>query len=370
MRSSDTRAVPEAIARAKAYLHAEADRAFAETRHVMRFPHGAGFHGEVEAHASGPFARAVLAGALLDVADHDGDDAAFCRWARAVARREAAHVAACRLTDRAGGWSYFPTLPELPPDLDSLAAALTLFARAALEFLPLCEEPIALALAQVGDDGAMETWLIAGRDAIEDRQAMDRGVARHWGRGADVDVCARFYHALWLADAGRFGHVVRQGARFVQSRQRPDGGWDATWYWGQAQACDLAMRLLHDVGAGDDARARGARFLLASQWPDGGWGTWESVPLDTGLALAALMDAGACAAPPEALARGIEALLHSQTLPGFWKGTPWIKMDIGRASGRVTRTATYRSSTITTAFCLRALIAYSASDEPLERRQA
>ena len=30
-----------------------------------------------------------------------------------------------KLTDRDGGWSYFPDLPELPPDLDSLSAAMT-----------------------------------------------------------------------------------------------------------------------------------------------------------------------------------------------------------------------------------------------------
>lgn len=185
---------------------------------------------------------------------------------------------------------------------------------------------------------------------------MRRGVEQHWGQGADAEVCARFYHALWLADPGRFGEAVRRGARFVASRQRADGGWDAAWYWGETQACDLGLRLLRHAPAAQEARTRAIRFLLDSQRDDGGWGTWESVPLDTALALGALVDAGAPPVPAEAVVRAVAVLLDLQTRTGAWRGTPWIKMDIGRAAGQVTRTATYRSATLTTAFCVRALV--------------
>jgi squalene-hopene/tetraprenyl-beta-curcumene cyclase len=349
-------AVSAAIERGLAFLEAEAGRDFAEARHVMRFPRAAGFAGAVETHAAETFARAVLAGLLVDIADRLPPAASL----RAVARREATRVAAARLADRAGGWSYFPTLPELPPDLDSLGAAVALFARAAPELLPLCEEPIALALGQAAADGGIETWLIAPSDAPADRAAMCRGVARHWGRGADVEVCARFYDALALADPGRFGDAIVRGARFVASRQRPDGGWDAAWYWGEAQACDLGLRLLRRAPDAHEPCARAAEFLLGAQRADGGWGAWESVPLDTALAVGALLEAGAPPAP--AVARAVAVLLDRQTLTGAWRGTPWIKMDIGRAAGRVTRTATYRSATLTTAFCVRAL---AAASDPL-----
>jgi hypothetical protein len=155
----------------------------------------------------------------------------------------------------------------------------------------------------------------------------------------------------------------------VRDRQRADGGWSATWYWGEVQACDLAMRVL--CGAGDErvARARASRFLLETQREDGGWGVWESVPLDTALALAALADVGVDV-PPEAIARGVDSLLSFQTLGGFWKGTPWIKMDIGRATGTIARTATYTSAAVTTAVCLRALAACAAPALTLARRRA
>lgn len=373
----DGRAIEQAIARAVDYLRAEAEGGFAETRHVMRFPRASGFSTERDAHVAGPFARAVIAGALLDVGERLGDadsaaigasrEGGFAEWAATVARREAEHLALCRLTDRAGGWSYFPTLPELPPDLDSLAAAIALFARAAPDLLPLCEEPIAMALTAMDADGGIETWLVAERDP--DVEAMRGGIAEHWGRGADLDVCARFFHALALADRARFGDAVARGAHFVRERQRADGGWSATWYWGEAQACDLAMRFLR--GADDDsgARARASRFLLDAQREDGGWGVWESVPLDTALALGTLADTGVDVSP-DAIARGVESLLSFQTLGGFWKGTPWIKMDIGRATGTIARTATYKSAAVTTAFCLRALAACARPALTLERRHA
>ena len=59
------------------------------------------------------------------------DDEHFKDTLQEIAHREARYVAQATLKGRAGGWSYFPDLPELPPDLDSLSAALHLFARVA-----------------------------------------------------------------------------------------------------------------------------------------------------------------------------------------------------------------------------------------------
>lgn len=57
-----------------------------------------------------------------------------------------------------------------------------------------------------------------------------------------------------------------------------------------------------------------------------------------------------------AFKRGVAWLLDHQTQAGHWMGTPWIKMEIGRAQGQVWRTATFQSDTLTTAFALRTLL--------------
>jgi hypothetical protein len=114
---------------------------------------------------------------------------------------------------------------------------------------------------------------------------------------------------------------------------------------------------------------------------------WQSVPLDTAIALSELIAALggnehalasadgrsprlnivsekaergiplSAQAQRQAIGRGVECLLQYQGLDGHWNPSPWIKMEIGRAQGAPARTATYQSATLTTAFCLPALLA-------------
>jgi len=339
---------------ARRHLLAQAADGFPEARHVMRFPRQAGFTAEDERQSTDVFSRAVLASVLLDAAEID-DDAAFRDAVRGLARREAEHVAAARLAHRVGGWSSFPGLPELPPDLDSLSAALLLFARAAPERTALCEEPVALALANARPDGSIATWLVSPRDDAADRALMERGVRLYWGDGADVDVCAHFYFALRAHDRDRYGEAVRRGARYVAERQSPEGAWTATWYHGEAYAAVLCVRLLRALGEPSPALARAAGRLLETERPDGGWGMLGPDPQETALALWAL--AGSGMEIPEAVGeRAVCRLVDSQSPEGNWKGSPWIKMDVGRARGGGGPTLSYGSATLATAFCLRTLL--------------
>lgn len=349
------RALPIAVDRAVEYLLAQADRDFAETRHVMVFPHAAGFTGAAEQQSSDVFARTVLAGVLLDIADLDADNGARARILRDLAGREAQHVARAKLNDRAGGWSYFPGLPELPPDADSLAAALRLFARVDRALTALCQLPIDIVLDDVRPDGSLDTWIIAPSDGPVHRQLMERGIRDYWGRGADPEVCAHFYLALLELDRVRYTDAALAGARYILSRQDPDGSWAATWYWGAAYGIGLCLGLLRALGVAGDAVARGVDFLSRSQRDDGGWGPTRSLSLETGLALWALGPL-ALAECRTSVEQATSFLLKRQTADGSWIPSPWIKMDIGRATGSVIRTATYQSITMTTTFCLRSLL--------------
>jgi squalene-hopene/tetraprenyl-beta-curcumene cyclase len=345
----------QAIERATQHLLSQAEAGFPETRHVMRFPRSEGFRARQEEHSSDVFARAVLAGVLLDIAGLSDEDERFKATLRQIAHREARYVAQAKLKDRAGGWSYFPDLPELPPDLDSLAAALLLFARIAPEYTALCEDPVRVALDGVMPDGALKTWIISSKDHPKQRTCMQEAIALYWGDSADVEVCAQFFRALISHDHDRYYPTVLRGAHYVQEHQQPDGSWKAGWYWGPAYGSSLCMDLLRLLGVGEQAQSRGEQFFLASQRKNGGWGMWESVPLDTALSLWALRRPQ-LAEHPEVAARAVGFLLDFQAPDGWWDPSPWIKMEVGRAEGQISCTMTYQSATLTTAFCLRSLL--------------
>ena len=343
-----------AIEAAERWLLAEAREEFSETRHVLSFPRRAGFRAREERQTSDVFARAVLAGVLLDAAALD-EDAAFVGTVSELARREADYVASRKLTDRAGGWSYFPELIELPPDADSLSAALLLFARASPERVGLCEEAIRIALSGARPDGALATWLVAPDDDPASKRAMRRGVSRFWGERIDVDVCAHFYYALRVHDAARFDEVTRRGARYVEARQEACGVFPASWYHGRAFGTGLAIRLLRTLGEGETAIARALDFFVTHQRGDGGWEVFGCDPQETALAL--WVFAVANETPPDSvLDRAVESLLDYQSREGHWGGWPWIRMEVARARGDAGSMLTYASRTVTAAFCLRSLL--------------
>ena len=347
--------IRKTISAAKQYLLTQARRDFAETKHEMVFPHRAGFGGQKERHFSDVFARAVLACILMDIIDMDAEDEIGTATLRAIVRREADYVAQAKLTDRAGGWSYFPDLPDLPPDLDSLASVLRLFVRAAPAYISLCREPLQIALDTLQSHGALETWIIAPGDRLEDQRRMRNGIKRFWGSGVHLDVCAHFFLALCEYDFGNYSDRIYRGARYICDRQDSNGSWEATWYGGSAYGAFLCLSLLHKLQYGTRVQQRAIEFLLKSQRDDGGWGIWESVPLDTAVAIWALLQQGSDV-QLDVIGRAVACLLDYQADDGRWNPSPWIKMDVGRAHAQTTHTLTYQSATLSTAFCLRSLL--------------
>lgn len=324
MSSMASLSLDRALAQGRRHLLAEAQAGFPRACHHMTFPRAAGFSVPNEQHAGEVFSRAVLGGLLLDVAEASGGDSAL----RDLAATLADEVAAQRLADCAGGWSYFPSLPELPPDLDTLAATVALFARVAPQHLPLCAGPIALALSHRATDGTIPTFLIGPDDPPERHAAMQRGVAVFWGNTADADVLARFYSALLLLDAE--AHGPQAPLTWLAAQQEADGAWLIPWYtgkhYGTRLCADLFAALAPDTQASHAAQA----FL--------------SVPAPGANAI----DIAVSNTPAE-------ALLGLQSDDGSWPAAPWLQMPMGRPSGRIVRTLTWQSSTLTTAYCLRAL---------------
>jgi hypothetical protein len=148
--------------------------------------------------------------------------------------------------------------------------------------------------------------------------------------------------------------------------QAPDGSWPATWYfgagWGSLAALDLLERAANgssDAGV-TPALERCRAHFASTQNEEGGWGEWQTVPLETALALHLL----STDAPryEQSLERGLRCLLDLRTHAGHFKGSPWIRMDVGRAQGEVTHRLTFMSPSVSTAVCLRTLLVLEANE--------
>src|SRR4029077_13050528 len=103
------------------------------------FPRAAGFSNENEHHEGVVFQTALIDDALVEAAR------VGFRVNAVGLRADAERLGALRAAN-GGGWRYFPTLPELPPDTDDLAQLLTLFVRMDAPQVDLCEAPLRLLL--------------------------------------------------------------------------------------------------------------------------------------------------------------------------------------------------------------------------------
>jgi squalene-hopene/tetraprenyl-beta-curcumene cyclase len=351
---------------------------FREAAHVMRFPPEAGFTGP-DVQLGDTFARALVAGSLLDADTHaDGQ-------LRPCIEREARYLAAARRPEP-GLWSYFPSLPELPPDADDDAEVLRVLFRhgAAGELVPPAralvpqEEIRACLELAFGEcahpDGSFETWLVPrGQGGAAARQR--EYSRRFWGEGPDVEVMANLLDAAAQFDPVMYAEPVRRGTRYILAAQDDDGSWPATWYHGKLYAAYACCRLLagpagaqptarEQATTGPAALSRCAGFIEAQVAADGGWAAdaeRDPDPVSTALALLALaeMHQAGIAVPYALVERGLRRLACWQGPDGGMPVAPFIQMQLGRTGELAAQTLSYGSRTVTAAFALRAALAWA-----------
>lgn len=327
---------------------------FHETIHVLPFPPAQGFRAPEELHAGDVFARAVIADAFCDA-----DPLVEGQLAPLLAT-EAVELLGRRRTSGIGGWSYFPTVIELPPDADDLAQMITLLVRTRRwnDLRDYCVEPLRVLLRDCArGDGSYETWIIPATGRDEEQRLQAEWVNRAWGSGADVEVVANLLHALVLFDRKRFQREIEQGVEFLLSRQESDGSWSSTWYWGPFYGTFAVLRLLASTGNIQflpAVRAAVAK-LTSAQRADGGWGDHDgSDPLSTALALCALSFVGTL--PMPILERAFSYVDRTCTPDGGWPACPFIRMNLGRATGQVHQVLSFGSRCVTTAYMMKAAI--------------
>jgi squalene-hopene/tetraprenyl-beta-curcumene cyclase len=312
----------------------------------MRFPRRAGFTAAREVQASDTFSRAVLAGALVDALPYLAPRQRETLSALVV--REAERVWASRVPGMQCPFRYFSGLPELPPDADTLAAAVLLLSWARPEWVDELAPAIEAMEEDIAHQGWVRTWQIADADTPATRDFLSRAVASHWGEAFDVGVNARV--ALALAALGR-QKAARTLARSLITRQANDGTFTPRWYAGTILGTALCLSALSKVLPHAPAVEAARNALLALQREDGGWGTHRSEPLPTACALRAL----GTSTRQEVVDNGVQFLLDHQRRDGAWNESAWIAMPIRASADSPFRVASFGSRSVTTAFVVRAL---------------
>jgi squalene-hopene/tetraprenyl-beta-curcumene cyclase len=332
---------------------------FGEARHIMSFPHEQGFRSTDEYQYGDVFQRALIADALCDANEPSHNQL------EPIIDYEVEYLTSARLSD-VGGWSYFPELPELPPDADDLAQIIQVLLRSKREtaVADYCEAPLsALLHHNIHPDGSFETWILPPEGERTDEQRRQAEfVQGAWGTGPDNDVMANLLYALHLYDRGRFAGTIQRGVAYLEAHQQADGSWLSTWYHGPYYGTYVCLRLLTAAKPDSPAIRRALDFLRSRQRTDGGWGIDDrSDPLSTALSLLGLAIGQKCnhdPRDPDRAARALAYIQHSQEPDEAWPSCQFIRMEVGRATGRVQYVLSYGSRTVTTAFVMKAAIAW------------
>jgi len=357
----------ELLQRTLPQLLSHAHNGFRAVRHEMPFPTEQGFLGPEITHIGDVFQRAILAEALASASTvtHTSLDG--------ILDREIAYLISCRRMQGVCGWSYFPGLLELPPDADDLAQVIIALVACGRphDIVRFCLPSLSVLLEEDSyPDGAFETWIVP-RTRNAEQELQVRWIRQAWGWGPDAEVMANLLYALHLYDALRFQSVIRRGAEFLASRQADDGSWKSTWYHGHFYGTWMCLRLFCAAGLEGEALRKGLLFLQKSRREDGAWG-WQqsSDPLSTAFALMGLSDCLTLAGFPATSAPVLDAseILDHANLAALylrsfanthqeWPDVPFIRMELGRPTGRPWQVLSYGNSLMTAAFVMKAACA-------------
>ena len=336
---------------------------FGEVRHIMSLPQSQGFSVSQEYHASDIFQRALIADALCDA--NELLHSQLQPWLD----YEVNYLVNCRLTSGVGGWSYYPSVPEIAPDADDLGQVIQALLRsghrdAVKEY---CEPPLAILLRDnARPDGSLETWILPthGRTPQQERQAEFNRAK--WGVGPDNEVMANQLYALMLYKPLDFAETVQRGVAYLETQQEDDGSWVSKWYYGPYYGTFVCLRLFAAARPDSPTISRALQFLRRHQRPDGGWGLDEaSDPLSTALALLGLAVAQAMSGDLQDHERAEQALTYLQSSQETDQGWPSVRFICPRMDDP------YGSRTITSMYILKAAVAWHrlADEKAADRDQ-
>jgi squalene-hopene/tetraprenyl-beta-curcumene cyclase len=335
-------------------LLAEQSAGYGEAAHQLRVPRLEGDTVSIELHEGTLFQRAIALDALLDARD------AGVPVPRRIVDAEAWTMLRAKRRDVPGGWSYLPDVPELPPDADDLAAVLRALVRTGGPALAAaCNDPVDIALAGAEEGGAIPTWVLEPEARTDLERTMRAYVELTQSGGAHPDVVANLVSALVLLGEPRHREGVGRAVTYLEAAQDERGAWASRWYAGPYYGTYRAVSALALAAPSSPALDRAGAFLLSTRRDDGGWGAPESEPLATAFAAIALAHIQERRENESEIAAVLQEAASyqagAQEPDGGWPACAFISFL--RSDGATVHS--YGSRTVTTAFCLQALLAVS-----------
>ncbi len=231
-----------------------------------------------------------------------------------------------------GGWS-FEFHNDFYPDNDDTAAVLIAMHKAGLpdeEKGEAMQRALRWLLSMQCDDGGWGAFDVNNNKMIINK--IPFADLESLLDPSTCDLTGRALELLGLIGFPRSHRIVQRAVRFIRQNQEPDGCWYGRWGVNYIYGTCHVLCGLHAVG--EDMRQPYIRWslqwLLEHQNLDGGWGEschsyeephtdrgkGKSTASQTAWALMGLIAAGAVR--HNAVARGVEFLLRTQTVDGTW----------------------------------------------------
>lgn len=329
------------------YMSSEAEKDFAEAKHIMYLPPNEGFCGRDTTYVGDVFSHAIIWDVLSELNN---------KFNLNIANNINLGVSTLiskRRRSRTGGWSYLPMAKENATDADDLGQILQLLLNSNNKDLAIkyCSKPINILLTDNQlKNGGIKTWIIPKLNQTKTEKIQLHFNKTKWGSGPNPDVVANFLYGLYLLDKDRYAKQIIRSSKYLAKEQHNDGYWLSRWYYREYYGTYVCIRILFTNKDLFKASLKKAiAYILSTQNSDGGWGAnFISNPLDTAFSLLSLSLYGK--ASVEVVRNAISYLISIQNENGGWDPVNFIKPRYIEP---------YKSSIITTAFVLKAISNYS-----------
>lgn len=144
------------------------------------------------------------------------------------------------------GWSYFPELKELAPDIDTLSEVMRFSHAVNNDRLNnRINECIKFVIDNcINLDGSIDTWMLT-KDNASDAEKYAREFAKErWKIRQDPEVTANFLYSLsfYKDKVKDYEKIIKKGLKYLLECRGENGFWSSSWYCGDMYGTYVCTR--------------------------------------------------------------------------------------------------------------------------------
>lgn len=148
------------------------------------------------------------------------------------------------------GWSYFPNLLELAPDVDDLAEIMRLYSNDEVARNYMIECINFVINNCIRENGSIDTWMISKENLNEYETRAKKEAELRWQIRQDIEVVANFLYSLsfYKNDISNYHEICQKGYEYLISQKSKEGIWKSTWYFGNLYGTYMCMNFFKTLG--------------------------------------------------------------------------------------------------------------------------